>query len=257
MKKIPVICYLVFLLLPLLPTVVLSFHASHDMAQATQGTWTIANYVGVLHSPDLLRSIGSSVTYVLLNIIFSISVALPAAYAFSRYSFIGDKHLFFGFIICRITPPVVLVLPIFQLFSSVGLVNTPVSIALAHCLFNVPVSIWVLESFISAVPKELDELAFLEGHSLPTFILKKLIPLIAPGIGVAAFFCFMFSWVEVVFARILTITNGKPISMAVHSLFGFQTDMGLVMAMTVLSMIPGVILIYFVRNHISRGFTIG
>jgi len=78
----------------------------------------------------------------------------------------------------------------------------------------------------------------------------------APGIAVTCFFCFMFSWVEVVFARALTVTNGKPISMAISALFTFQTDIGLVMAMTVLSIVPGALLIYFVRNHIAKGFTI-
>ena len=81
--------------------------------------------------------------------------------------------------------------------------------------------------------------------------------MIKPGIGVAAFFCFMFSWIEVVFARILTVTAGKPISMAINALFGFTTDMGLIMAMTMVSLLPGLVLIFFVRNHLSRGFRIG
>ena len=152
------------------------------------------------------------------------------------------------------TPPVVLSLPIFILFAQVGLVNSPIGMALVHCLFNLPIAIWILESFISAVPRELDETAFIDGHSLPSFFLRHLIPAIAPGIGVAAFFCFIFSWVEVVFARILTVTGGKPITMAINALFTFQTDIGLVMAMTVLSLVPGVAMIWFVRNHIARGF---
>ena len=71
-----------------------------------------------------------------------------------------------------------------------------------------------------------------------------------------AFFCFIFSWVEVVFARTLTVTAGKPITMAINALFGFQTDIGLVMALTVVSLIPGLAMIWFVRNHIARGFLI-
>ena len=66
----------------------------------------------------------------------------------------------------------------------------------------------------------------------------------------------MFSWVEVVFARILTVTAGKPITMAISSLYGFRTDIGLVMAMTLVSLIPGLAVIYFVRNHIARGFIV-
>jgi glycerol transport system permease protein len=67
----------------------------------------------------------------------------------------------------------------------------------------------------------------------------------------------LFSWVEVVFARILTTTNGKPISMTINVLFDFHTDIGLVMAVTTASMIPGVVLLFAMRNHLSRGFKIG
>jgi glycerol transport system permease protein len=114
-----------------------------------------------------------------------------------------------------------------------------------------------LQGFIAAIPKEMDETAFLDGYSRHQVIWKFLLPLIMPGVAVAAFFCFMFSWVEVVFARILTSTNGKPISMAINALFSFQTDIGLVMAFTIVSMIPGAILLFTMRHHLSRGFKIG
>ena len=118
-------------------------------------------------------------------------------------------------------------------------------------------SIWILQGFIAAVPREMDETAFLDGYSRPRYIWKILLPQIAPGIAVTAFFCFMFSWVEVVFARILTTTNGKPISMALSAMFGFQTDIGMVMAFTLTSMLPGALLLFAMRNHLSRGFKVG
>lgn len=255
-RWLPTTLYITFLVLPFFPLIYLSFQSTLERPSIPVGELSWINYMNIFNSPTLSGAIISSVIYVLLNIVISISVALPAAYAFSRYSFLGDRHLFFWFIACRITPPIVLLLPIFQLFSTFELVNTPLAIALAHCLFNVPISIWVLESFISAIPKEIDETAFIDGYSLPRFFIKILLPLLAPGIGVAAFFCFMFSWVEVVFARILTVTNGKPISTAITALFGFRTDIGLVAAMSVLAIIPGILMIYFVRNHIAKGFTI-
>jgi glycerol transport system permease protein len=99
-------------------------------------------------------------------------------------------------------------------------------------------------------------MAFIDGYSLPRFFLTRLIPALAPGIAVAGFFCFIFSWVEVVFARILTVTAGKPITMAINALFTFQTDIGLVMAMTVFSLLPGMAMIFLIRNHISKGFVV-
>jgi glycerol transport system permease protein len=255
-RWLPATLYISFLFLPLISLVHLSFISTLKGASIPVGQFTWSNYIHVFQSPALTASIINSVTYVTINILITIPVALLAAYAFSRYSFVGDKHLFFGFLALRMTPPVVMVLPVFLIFSSLDLINKPLAIALAHCLFNVPISIWILESFISAIPKELDETTFIDGYSFFGFFTKILIPLMAPGIAVACFFCFMFSWVEVVFARILTVTAGKPISMAISALFGFRTDIGLVMAMTVLSITPGAVMIYFVRNHIAKGFII-
>ncbi|MCU0801654.1 MAG: carbohydrate ABC transporter permease [Rhodobacteraceae bacterium] len=244
------------ILLPLVQTIVLAFTATLDHQGVAAGSVGLTNFRNILATPALMASVGNSLIYVLLNVAFCLIAGLPAAYAFARYRFVGDRHLLLLMLAFRVTPPVVLSLPIFILFAQVGLVNSPVGIALVHCLFNLPIAIWILESFIAAVPREYDETAFIDGHSRSSYFFRYLIPAIAPGIGVTAFFCFIFSWVEVVFARILTVTAGKPITMAINALFSFRTDIGLVMAMTVLSLLPGVLMIWLVRNHIARGFTI-
>ena len=256
LQTLGLILLAVFVLLPLVQVVMLSFTSTLTRPDIPLGSGTLLNYANVFRTERLAASLLNSTIYVTLNVVLCITLALPAAYAFSRYRFRGAQAAFFTLLAFRVTPPVVLSLPIFLVFSQVNLLNTPIAVALAHAIFNVPIAIWILESFISAVPREFDETAFLDGHSRPSFILRHLVPVIAPGIGTAAFFCFMFSWVEVVFARTLTITDGKPITTAISSLFGFQTAIGLVMAMTVLSLVPGLAMIWFVRNHIARGFTI-
>jgi glycerol transport system permease protein len=256
MRALALILLAAFILLPLAQVVILAFTATMDHGAVVEGTVGLVNFANLWDRPELRESILNSAIYVTLNVALCVAVGLPAAYALARYRFIGDRHFLLLILVFRVTPPVVLSLPIFILFSRFGLVNSPVGIALVHCLFNLPVAIWILESFIRAVPRELDETAFLDGHSGASFFFRHLIPAIAPGIGVAAFFCFIFSWVEVVFARILTVTAGKPITMAIQALFGFQTDIGLVMAMTLVSLVPGVAMIWAVRNHIARGFTL-
>jgi glycerol transport system permease protein len=255
-KRVGLLCFIAFACLPLVQMTIISFTTTLPTQANAVGDLTFRNYAGIWSDPNLRAAFGNSVAYVLINICITLPIAIPAAYAFSRLSFVGDKHLFLAFIAFRITPPVVLTLPIFQLFSNLGIVNSVFGIALAHCLFNLPISIWILQGFISAIPKEMDETAFLDGYSRPRFIWRILLPQIASGVAVTAFFCFMFSWVEVVFARILTTTNGKPISMAINALFGFQTDIGLVMAVTVASMLPGAVFLFVMRNHLSRGFKI-
>jgi hypothetical protein len=128
-----------------------------------------------------------------------------------RYSFLGDKHVFFWLLTNRMTPPAVFLLPFFQLYTTVGLMDTHIAVALAHLLFNVPLAVWILEGFMSGIPREIDETAYIDGYSFPRFFLTIFMPLIKAGVGVAAFFCFMFSWVELLMARTLTSVNAKPI----------------------------------------------
>ena len=186
------------------------------------------------------------------------ALALPAAYAFSRYRFLGDKHLFFWLLSNRMAPPAVFVLPFIQLYSSVGLFDTHLAVAFAHMLFNIPLAVWILEGFMSGVPKELDETAYVDGYSFPKFFVKIFIPTISAGIGVAAFFCFMFSWVEMLLAKNLTSVAAKPIVAAMtktSSASGYE--LGLLAAAGVLTLIPGAIVVYFVRNYIAKGFALG
>jgi glycerol transport system permease protein len=155
-------------------------------------------------------------------------------------------------------PPAVFAMPFFNLYYSVGLFDTVWAVALAHCLFNVPLAVWILEGFISGIPREIDETAALDGYAFPRFFVKIFLPLIANGIGVAAFFCFMFSWVEQLLASTLTTVNAKPIVSVMTQVYSAAgMDWGLLSAAGVLTMIPGAVVIWFVRNHIAKGFALG
>src|SRR4051794_37248701 len=253
--------FLVFLLLPIYWLVNMSFKTNNEIV-TSMTLWphdpTIANYALIFTERSWYSGYINSLKYVVLNTVISISVALPAAYAFSRYRFLGDKHLFFWLLSNRMAPAAVYALPFFNLYSAIGLFDTPWAVALAHCIFNVPLAVWILEGFVSGVPREIDETAFLDGYSFPRFFVKILVPLIASGIGVAAFFCFMFSWVELLLARTLTSVDAKPISAVMtRTVSAAGMDWGLLAAAGVLTIIPGALVIWFVRNYIARGFALG
>ncbi|MDH7944984.1 carbohydrate ABC transporter permease [Pseudohongiella sp. SYSU M77423] len=253
--------YILFLMLPLYWLLMMSFKTNQEIL-STFSLWpqdfTLQNYRTILTDASWYSGYINSMIYVVMNTVISLAVALPAAYAFSRYRFLGDKHLFFWLLTNRMAPPAVFVLPFFQLYSAFGLIDTHIAVALAHCLFNVPLAVWILEGFMSSVPKEIDETAYIDGYSFPRFFGKIFMPLIASGIGVAAFFCFMFSWVELLIARTLTVTEAKPISaIMTRTVSASGLDWGVLAAAGVLTVIPGALVIYFVRNHIARGFALG
>jgi glycerol transport system permease protein len=253
--------FLAFLLLPIYWLVNMSLKTNTEIVSGLT-IWphspTLANYIKIFTDSSWYSGYINSLSYVLINTVISISLALPAAYAFSRYRFLGDKHLFFWLLTNRMAPPAVFALPFFNLYSAIGLFDTPWAVALAHCLFNIPLAIWILEGFMSGVPREIDETAFLDGYSFPRFFLRIFLPLIASGVGVAAFFCFMFSWVELLLARTLTTVNAKPIAATMtRTVSAAGMDWGLLAAAGVLSLIPGALVIWFVRNYIARGFALG
>jgi glycerol transport system permease protein len=219
---------------------------------------TFANYIKIFTDASWYSGYINSIIYVSINTVISLVVALPAAYAFSRYRFLGDKHMFFWLLTNRMAPVAVFALPFFQLYSSVGLMDTHIAVALAHCLFNVPLAVWILEGFMSGVPREIDETAFIDGYSLPRFFITIFIPLIRAGVGVTAFFCFMFSWVELLIARTLTVTNAKPIAaIMTRTISATGLDYGLLAAAGMLTIVPGMLVIWFARNHMAKGFALG
>ena len=257
---VPVL-YILFLMLPLYWLLNTSFKTNQEIL-STFTLWpenfTLDNYRLILTDPSWYSGYINSTIYVVMNTAIALTVALPAAYAFSRYRFLGDKHLFFWLLSNRMAPPAVFVLPFFQLYSAFGLIDTHIAVALAHCLFNVPLAVWILEGFMSGIPREIDETAYIDGYSFPKFFAFIFMPLIRSGIGIAAFFCFMFSWVELLIARTLTVTEAKPIAaIMTRTVSASGLDWGVLTAAGVLTIIPGALVIYFVRHHIARGFALG
>ncbi len=253
--------YILFLMLPIYWLVSMSFKTTGEILSGFSlfpRVWTLANYRVIFTDPSWYWGYINSIIYVTLNMVISVTVALPAAYAFSRYRFLGDKQLFFWLLTNRMAPAAIFALPFLQLYSSVGLFDTHLAVALAHTLFNVPLAVWILEGFMRGVPKELDETAYVDGYSFPRFFVTIFLPTIKSGVGVAAFFCFMFSWVELLLAKTLTAVEAKPIAAAMTktaSSAGYE--LGLLAAAGSLTIIPGAIVIYFVRNYIAKGFALG
>jgi len=114
------------------------------------------------------------------------------------------------------------------------------------------------ESDLRRMLEQLDETAYLDGYPFWRFFIRIFIPTIAAGIGVAAFFCFMYSWVELLLAKTLTSVEAKPIAATMtRTASSSGYELGLLAAAGSLTIIPGAIVIYFVRNYIAKGFALG
>jgi glycerol transport system permease protein len=260
-RRIGLLLWFLFLLAPLYWLLVMSLRTNDQILSGLAffpETPTLASYRTIFTDSAWYSGYINSLIYVGQNVVISLAVALPAAYAFSRYRFVGDKHMFFWLLTNRMAPAAVFLLPFFQLYQTMGLFDTHIAVALAHCLFNVPLAVWILEGFMSGVPQEIDETAYIDGYSFPRFFVFIFMPLIRAGIGVTAFFCFMFSWVELLLARTLTTVNAKPIAATMtRTVSAAGMDWATLAAAGVLTIVPGALVIWFVRNYIAKGFALG
>jgi glycerol transport system permease protein len=261
MKTIALVIYFVLLLLPIYWMLNMSLRTNADILSSFSlypSNLTLSNYINIFTDKSWYSGYINSIIYVSMNTLISLSVALPAAYAFSRYHFIGDTQIFFWLLTNRMAPAAVFLLPFFQLYSTFNLIDTHIAVALSHCLFNVPLAVWILEGFMSGIPREIDETAYIDGYSFPRFFITLFLPLIRAGVGVTAFFCFMFSWVELLLARTLTTTSAKPIAATMtRTVSASGLDWGLLAAAGILTIVPGALVIWFVRNHMAKGFALG
>ncbi len=219
---------------------------------------TLANFKFILSEPDWYWGYLNALIYVSINVVISVGVAVPAAYAFSRFRFAGRRLLFFSLLMFRMMVPAILLVPFVQIFSALDLIDTHIAVALAHCFFSVPIAIWILEGFISGVPVEIDESARADGHGTIAFFRRILLPMIAPGIATAAFFCFMFSWVEFLLSNALTTIDAKPFGGIMSRAGSVMTgNVPLLAAAGVLGLVPGVVLAVLMRRHLAQGFSLG
>lgn len=161
-------------------------------------------------------------------------------------------------LLTRIFPPVVLVIPYFTILRDLGLVDTHVGLILTHVGYTLPLVIWLMLGFFAELPNELDRAAVLDGCSLWRRFWRISMPLVLPGLAVAAIFAFIFSWNEYLFASILTAETSQTLPVAMSSFVGqLQQQWGPMSALGVLMLIPVAVLALAAQRYIVQGLTFG
>ena len=266
MKKIKWVVptfYIIFLMLPIYWLLNMSFKSTTEIINV-YSLWpqdfTLDNYKTIFTDSTWYMGYVNSIMYTVFNTIISVSAALPAAYAFSRYKFLGDKHLFFWLLTNRMAPPAVFALPFFQFYSSVNLFDTHIAIALSHCLFNIPLAVWILEGFMSAVPKELDESAKVDGCTQFQAFRHVIIPVMWPGVITTGLFSFLLAYNDFAVTAMLLSEENRTMVPQVAAFLGTTYTEGNIMfavASVVSATAPLFILVMFFQRQIVSGLTQG
>jgi multiple sugar transport system permease protein len=191
--------------------------------------------------------------------VLGILVAVPAAYAFSRFNFPGREPLFFSVLVRNMFPVVVFLIPLFILMKRLGLIDTHLSLILTYLTFGLPLSIWLLKGFYDNIPPELERAARIDGATRFQAFWKIVMPLSMPGIVATAIYAFIQGWNEYVYAR--TFINSEELMTMPVGLENFFSEYvsnwpGLMAASFIMS-VPVVVLFLVLQRHFVRALTEG
>ena len=218
----------------------------------------INNYISVLKGLYFFRFFMNSTIIGLLATFFSLATGALAAYALARFRFMGRRVVLTGTLFLRMVAPVVLVIPTFILWNKLGIINTRYSLILSYVALNLPFCIWVLHTFIMEIPISIEESALIDGCSELTIFSRIVVPLIAPGISVAAIFTFRIAWNEFPLALVLTNRYTRTLPVAVSLYMGeVGIDWSQITAIATIIAIPAFIFTFVAAKNLIMGITAG
>lgn len=220
--------------------------------------WTLGNYTAALSRDGVLASFINSIVTAILSTAISLVLAIPAAYAVTRFRTRLGRIFIIGALVMRMVPPIVVGVPMIAIFRDLGIADTSFALAIAHTTISLPLSIWLMSSFFEAVPAELEEAAKIDGASRLGALWRVVLPVTSGGVAVTAIFAFLASWNEFLFALLLTAVRSSTTPIVIAN---FQTQFGLdwgaMTALAVLYSIPVILLTLVLQRRIVAGLTLG
>lgn len=226
----------------------LFFPTPEDQITTTSQT---SKQFGLYFANSLIVSVASA--------ILAVIVAAPAAYAFSRFNFPGKNAAYFGILVRNMFPLLVFLVPIFFLWTRLGLRNTYAGLIIAYLTFSLPLSIWLLKGFFDSIPPELERAARVDGCSRFGSFWRIILPLTTPGLAATAIYSFIQAWNEYAFALHLTDTSTmRTLPVGLTYFFTENTaDWPGLMASAVFISIPVVIVFLFLQRYFVSAITAG
>ncbi|MFE0015047.1 carbohydrate ABC transporter permease [Mesorhizobium sp. NPDC059054] len=204
-----------------------------------------------------LSALRNSVVVALSATAIALAAGIPAAYSFSRFP--GRMPLLYAVIVTYMMPPVALILPLYKVFSALGLLNNVTSLIIVYCTILLPFVTWLMKSGFDSVPVEIEQAASIDGANLFQILSRITLPVAAASTGAAALFALLLAWDEFFYALLYTSdTRAKTLPVAIADFAaGRATDYGLISAVGLLAALPPVLIGFFLQKSLLSGLSAG
>jgi len=221
--------------------------------------FTLENYQRLFAEVPFLRNFLNSAIITSGALALGLSLGSMAAYGLSRYQFLGSRYFLSFIVISRMIPYVAFVIPIYLLETNLNLIDTYLGVILAHSIFVLPFTIWLMKSFFDEIPKAYEEAALVDGCSRfrAMFVAMRLA---LPGLGTAAILTFLDSWNEFMFALTITRTDASqtvPVALVGQLQRPYQVPWGVITAGSFLFTLPIFAFGYFIQKYVAKSFVLG
>ncbi len=220
---------------------------------------TFENYLVTLKDPNFIRSLVNSLVVAGASVMLVLFAGVPAAYALARFKFIGADSFGFSIFSTIILPLIAVLVPFVKMFQIINLTGTILGVIIAHLMLNLGIVVWVMRSFFMGIPRALEDAARVDGCTLWQVFWRIALPGASSGLATVTVLSFIFSWNDLLFALVLTPSTNTtlPVYLVTAHISYFKVDWGGLSATGVLMIIPAIALLFSIRNHLARAFSLG
>ena len=259
---IPLALFLLFLLFPFYWTFVTSLKLPEELHSLKVIYWprnpTLQAYTHLFGQYNFLHPMKNSLIVAAITTVLSLAVSTLAAYAFSRFRFVGRKPLMVLFLTNNMFPTVLLLIPLFTIMRKMGLLYNPASLVLSYTTFTIPFSVWLLTGYLNDLPIALEEAAMIDGANRAQGFMRIVLPILLPCLLATGVYIFMQSWNEYTFAVLFTNENSRTIPVSLKMMVGqLGVQWDLITAGGIITVIPVCIMFFFAQKRLVAGLTAG
>jgi multiple sugar transport system permease protein len=248
---------------PLLWMLLTSFKVEDDIVTRTMvyfpTRYTLESYVKLWNQSGYPALVINSLITTSLTVLICLVTGTIAAYSFSRFNFRGRTQLMLGYLVVRMFPAVLMIIPLFIVMRNIGLLDSSAGLAVAYTSFLLPLFVWMLKGFFDAAPKELESAARIDGSTRIGAMFRIVIPIARNGLVATCVFVAIAAWNEYLFALMLTTSSGsRTWPVGLQLMVGeFQLPWGMLAAGGIISILPVIVLFALVQRVMVAGITAG